>query len=118
MENELLSSKKTQELYKLIYSLKPEGKIKIGFNETVKAVNNNTALLAVVAKDACPACLVEPLPILCERKGVQCVFVESKTALGKACGAEVDVLACAVFVPKHENDTSNISNKISQVFFK
>lgn len=117
MEKEPLTSKKTQELYKLLYSLKSERKIKIGFNETVKAINANTALLAVVAKDATPSCLIDPLPVLCERKGVQFVFVESKTALGKACGAAVDVLACAVFVPKDE-DSSGVAKQITQALAK
>ncbi|ELA42681.1 uncharacterized protein VICG_00433 [Vittaforma corneae ATCC 50505] len=114
MVYEALSSKKTQEMYKLIHSLKSEGNIKSGYNEAVKSVKNNTAVLVVIAKDANPPCLIDPLPVLCEQKGVQFVFVESKTALGKACSVDVDVLACAIFVPKHENSTQ-ISNKIALV---
>lgn len=113
MVHEALNSKRTQELYKLIFSLKTEGSIKAGYNVAVKSVKNSTALLVVIAKDAEPTCLVEPLPVFCEQKGVPFVFVESKTALGKACGLEVDVLACALTVPKHE-DTASLSTKIAQ----
>lgn len=113
MAYETLNSKRTQEVYKLIHSLKSEGKVKSGYNEAVKSIKNNTALLVVIASNAEPPCLVDPLPVLCEQKGVQFVFVESKTALGKACSVDVDVLACAVFVPKHENATQ-ISTKIAQ----
>lgn len=100
-----LNDKKAQELYKLIYTLKPLGKIKIGFNNSIKSVNRSTALLVVVAKDAVPNCIVEPLPILCEQKGTQYVYVSSKVALGKACGLEIDVIACTIFCEKHEDPT-------------
>jgi ribosomal protein L7Ae-like RNA K-turn-binding protein len=114
MEKECLSSKRSQELYKLLLSLKPKGYVKVGFNETIKAINNNLALIAVIAKDAVPPCLVDPLPVLCEQKGVPFVFIDSKTALGKACGLEIDVLSCAIFVPKHEEPTK-IANELSKI---
>lgn len=114
MEKECLSSKKSQELFKLILELKPKGYIKVGFNESIKAINNNLAICAVIAKDAAPPCLVDPLPVLCEQQDVQFVFVDSKTALGKACGMKIDVLACVVFVPKHE-ETTKVANQLSTV---
>lgn len=114
MEKECLSSKRSQELYKLLLTLRPKGYIKAGFNETIKTINNNLALCAVIAKDATPPCLVDPLPVLCEQKGVPFVFVDSKTALGKACGLEIDVLSCVVYVPKHEEPTK-ISNELSKI---
>jgi U4/U6 small nuclear ribonucleoprotein SNU13 len=112
--NESLSSKKSQELFKLIFELRPKGYIKIGFNETVKAINNNLALCAVIARDAVPPCLVDPLPVLCEQQGVQFVFVDSKTALGKACKMEIDVIACCFFVPKHE-ESNKITEELSKI---
>lgn len=114
MEHESLNSKKTQEIYKLIYSLKSDGQIKTGYNETVKAIKNNTAILVVIAKDAEPTCLIDPLPTFCEHRGIQYVFIDSKTALGKACGVDVDVLACAIYVSKDE-DSTKTSTKILQI---
>lgn len=114
MEKECLSSKRSQELFKLILDLRPRGYIKVGFNESIKAINNSLALCAVIARDAAPPCLVDPLPVLCEQQGIQFVFVDSKTALGKACGMEIDVLACAIYVPKHE-ETTKVANELAAV---
>lgn len=96
MEYEVLNSKKSQLAYKTINDHKIQGKIRIGYNETVKAIGNGSATLVIIAKDAEPSCLVDPLPVICEQKGVHFVFVESKAAIGKACGMEVNVLACAL----------------------
>lgn len=105
MDREILKESRMEALYKLIYDLRPAGNIKVGLNESIKSVNNNTALIAVIAADAELACLSEPLPILCEQKGIQCVYVESKAALGKACHVKVDVLACTIYV--NRNDSSS-----------
>lgn len=112
MEREPLSEKRTQEIYKLIYQLRDSNNVKIGCNESLKAINKNMALLVVVAKDAVPECIVEPLPVLCEQKGVDCVYVESKTALGKACKLDVDTVACTIF-SRRDEDSSKIIDQIT-----
>lgn len=113
MDREPLSEKKTQDIYKLIYELKQNNNIRVGCNEAIKAINSNSALLVVVANDAVPQSITEPLPVLCEQKGVDCVFVGSKTALGKACRLEIDVAACAIYTRKEE-DSSRIQEKIAK----
>lgn len=112
MGNDVLSDKKAQDLYKMIYSLKPMNRIKVGFNSAIKAINNGCSLLVVIAKDTVPSCLVDPLPILCEQKGAQYVFVDSKIALGKACGLEISVMACSI-ITDPKKDSTNILKEIS-----
>lgn len=111
---EVLNDKRAQDLYKLIKSLKSNKKIRIGCNETIKAINRNTAIIAVMAADASPECLIEPLPILCEQKGIQYVVVSDKQALGKACGLEINVIACAIVAGKHE-DSCKLQDNIAKV---
>lgn len=113
MEDKALSEKKAQEMYKLADVLRAQRRIKIGLNEVIKSVNNGTALLVVIAGDSEPPCLVAPLPVLCEQKGVQYVLVDSKVALGRACGLEVSVLSCSIIANKHE-DSTKISEQISK----
>jgi len=114
MAYETLAEKKAQEIYKLIGNLRKSKNVRIGFNETIKSINNNASLIAIVASDAEPNCLVTPLSVLCEQKGAEYVFVSSKTALGKACGLEIDVLSCSLVARKNE-DFTKLQNQISKI---
>lgn len=114
MENEVLNEKKAQEMYKLIDSLRTQKKVKVGINEAIKSVNNGTAIIVVIAIDSVPSCLVAPLPVLCEQKGMQYVFVDSKIALGRACGLDIGVLSCSIAVGKNE-DSTKLSDQVSRV---
>lgn len=115
LENELkeylIDDTQSQALFKLIFEIKSERKIKTGINESIKAVQNGNAHIVVFALDALPLAIVAPLPVICEQRGVQCVAVGSKSALGKACNIDVDVVACAIYTAKNENPTTLI-NKI------
>lgn len=113
MENEVLNEKKAQEIYKLIDSLKSQKRVKVGLNQAIKSVNNSTAVIVVIANDSTPPCLVAPLPVLCEQKGVRYVLVDSKVALGRACGLEIGVLSCSIVVDRHE-DSTKLSDQISR----
>jgi len=114
MAYETLNSKKSQQAYKTISDYKAQRRVRVGYNETVKAITNNSALLVIIARDAEPACLVDPLPVLCEQKGVHFAFVESKAAIGKACGMDVGVLACALLSAEDEN-SGLLPKEISQI---
>lgn len=113
MDREILPESKMQAVYKLVYNLRASNNIKVGFNEAAKSLNNGTALLTIVVMDAVPACLVEPLPVVCEQKGVDFVRVSSKSALGKACRLQVDVIACSIFAGRNE-DSARLVAQISQ----
>jgi large subunit ribosomal protein L7Ae len=57
-----------------------------GVNEVTKSLERKKAKLVVIAEDVTPAEIVMHLPKLAQEKGIPCVFVESKEALGKAAG--------------------------------
>lgn len=103
MSYTILDENTMQDLYKTIASLRPTQNIKVGVNECIKAINKKEALLVVVAVDAVPEALIGPLPTVCELNGIKCIFVSSKTALGKACKLGVDVIACCIVTKKGEN---------------
>ena len=72
------------------------GKIKIGVNETTKAVERGTAKLVVIAKDTDPKELVMHLPIICKEKNIAFSFANTKKDLGETAGIHVGTAALAV----------------------
>ncbi len=80
------------------------GRVKVGTNETTKAVERGIAKLVVIAEDVDPEEIVMHLPILCEEKGVPYVYVPSKAELGKAGGIEVSAASLAIVEPGKAKD--------------
>ncbi|KAL6122191.1 rpl7ae [Nucleospora cyclopteri] len=115
MTDKILSAKKSQELFKILTELKSNKNVKVGINETIKAISNRTALLVVFASDASPKCLVEPVSMMCENFGINYVYVESKRELGEACKLKTHAIAAAVF-EKKEVDGGRIAAKVSQIY--
>ena len=76
--------------------VRKDGKIKIGTNETTKAIEGSVAQLVVIAQDVEPAEIVMHLPILCREKKIPYTYVPSKKDLGAAVGIEVGTAAIAV----------------------
>ncbi|MDN5358176.1 MAG: large subunit ribosomal protein L7Ae [Candidatus Diapherotrites archaeon] len=72
------------------------GRVRIGTNETTKAVERGQAKLVVIAEDVDPEEIVMHLPILCEEKGIPYAYVPSKKELGSAAGIEVSAAAVAI----------------------
>jgi U4/U6 small nuclear ribonucleoprotein SNU13 len=70
--------------------------LKKGANEATKTLNRGVSELIVMAADAEPLEILLHLPLLCEDKNVPYVFVESKDALGRACGVSRPVIACSI----------------------
>ena len=75
---------------------KNTGKVKIGTNETTKAVERGIAKLVVVAKDVDPKEIIMHFPALCKEKNTPLVVVPSKEELGVAAGLEVSTVAVAI----------------------
>jgi len=67
-----------------------------GANEATKTLNRGISEMIIMAADATPIEILLHLPLLCEDKNVPYVFVQSKTALGRACGVSRAVIACSV----------------------
>lgn len=72
------------------------GKIKIGTNETTKAIERGRAKLVVIAEDVQPKEVVMHLPSLCNEKKIPYVNVKSKQELGRAAGVNVSAASIAI----------------------
>ena len=75
---------------------KNTGKVRIGTNETTKAVERGIAKLVVFANDVDPKEVVMHLNPLCDEKKIVCTSVASKQDLGRAVGLKVSTAAVAV----------------------
>lgn len=90
---------------------KNTGKIRIGTNETTKAVERGVAKLVVVADDVQPKEVVMHLPPLCEEKKIPLAHVKTKTDLGRAAGIEVSTAAIAII---EAGDAKKIIDEIAK----
>lgn len=67
----------------------------IGIKQTLKAVENNTAKVVFIAKDADEK-VTAPLKDLCTRNSIEIVYADTMKQLGKACGIEVGASAVCI----------------------
>lgn len=72
------------------------GKIRIGTNETTKAIERGIAKLVVWAEDVQPPEVVMHLGPLCNEKKIATAKVKSKAELGRAAGIDVQTAAIAI----------------------
>jgi large subunit ribosomal protein L7Ae len=92
------------------------GKIKIGVNETTKAVERGTAKLVIIAKDTDPKELVMHLPIICKEKNIAFSFANTKKELGEKAGIHVGTAALAVTNEGDaKKDMENLQKKLSDL---
>ena len=82
--------------------------MKKGANEATKALNRGQAEFVILASDAEPLEILLHIPLLCEDKNVPYVFVQSKQALGRACGVSRPVISACVT----QNEGSQIKPQI------
>ncbi len=80
------------------------GRVRVGTNETTKAVERGQAKLVIIAEDVDPEEIVMHLPILCDEKGIPYTYVPSKRELGKAAGIEVSAASAAIIEPGKAKD--------------
>ena len=85
--------------------------LKKGANEATKTLNRGSAEFIIMAADTDPLEILLHLPLLCEDKNVPYVFVESKVALGRACGVSRPVIACSIT----KNDASQLAPQIASL---
>ena len=82
-------------VFKTMDELKNARKV-VGFNQTIRAIEEQQAKMVYVAKDA-DAKLISQIEKLCDEQGVQFIKVESMKLLGKACGIDVKAaMACII----------------------
>jgi len=84
--------------------------LKKGANEATKTLNRGVAEIIVLAADTVPLAILLHLPLLCEDKNVPYVFVNSKIALGRACGVARSVIAASITT----NESSELMNQIRE----
>jgi len=75
---------------------KNTGKIKKGTNETTKAIERGKTKLVVIANDVEPKEIVMHLPVLCEEKKCEYVYIPSKEELGRAVGINVGTASACI----------------------
>ena len=75
---------------------KNTGKIRIGTNETTKAIERGIAKLVVIADDVQPKEVIMHLEPLCNEKKIPFVHVKNKLELGRASGIDVGTASIAV----------------------
>merc|ERR1712061_72966 len=79
-----------------------------GANEATKTLNRGQSEFVVLAADAEPLEILLHIPLLCEDKNVPYVFVQSKQALGRACGVSRPVVSACIT----QNEGSQIKPQI------
>ena len=70
--------------------------LKKGANEVMKQLQRGVAELVIMAADCEPIEIVMHLPAICEEKNVPYCFVQTQSALGRACGIKRPVVAAVV----------------------
>lgn len=105
-------------LYDLVSQCASLKQIKKGANEATKTLNRGITELIIIAADANPLEIVLHLPILCEEKvtlsliqNIPYVFVQSKKALGTACGTARNVICVSIL----KNKTSKANDSIKEI---
>lgn len=76
-------------------TLKAARKKIVGSKQTQKALEKGLALKVYIARDAEPQ-ITQPIVNLCKEKGVEVVYVETMTELGKICGIDVGSASAAI----------------------
>ena len=110
----LAESKLSATILELVQQASNYKQLKKGANEATKTLNRGISEFIVMAADTEPLEIVLHLPLLCEDKNVPYVFVQSKVALGRACGVSRSVVACSVTT----NDQSQLADQIKKLKLK
>ena len=85
-----------EKIYKLIESVKIDGKIRKGTNEATKSLEKGEAKLVVSAGDVSPKEIVMHMPVIAKEKSIPFVEVPSKSELGAAAGLPVGTSAITI----------------------
>ncbi len=100
----------------LLDAARKSGKIKVGSNETTKAIERGEAKLVVIAKDVNPKEIVMHLPLLCAEKKIPYSYAETKKSLGEKAGIGVGTAAVAVVdAGDAKKDLEDFAKKIAEV---
>ncbi|KAL8584271.1 RNA binding protein snu13 [Nucella lapillus] len=101
----------SQQILDIVQQATNYKQLRKGANEATKTLNRGISEFIVMAADAEPLEILLHLPLLCEDKNVDYVFVRSKQALGRACGVTRPVIACSITM----KDGSQLKSQIEEV---
>jgi len=93
--------------YEALQMARDTGKIRRGTNETTKAIERGAAKIVYIAEDVEPPEVVAHLPILCEERKIQYIFVPNKARLGTSIGLNVPTAAACIVEPGNSQDLLN-----------
>ncbi|MCJ7632046.1 50S ribosomal protein L7Ae [Candidatus Bathyarchaeota archaeon] len=82
--------------YEALQVARDTGKIRRGTNETTKAIERGITSLVYIAEDVQPPEIVAHLPLLCEERKINYIFVPNKTRIGQATGLDVGSAAACI----------------------
>lgn len=86
----------TKKILELIQQLLPLRQVRKGANELLKSITKSEVEAVILAADCDPLEVIMTLPAQCEEKNIPYCFVESKAALGRACGIKRPVVAAGI----------------------
>jgi large subunit ribosomal protein L7A len=78
-----------------VLELLKKNKKTIGTKQTLKSVENGTAKVVFIARDADEK-ITDGLVKLCEKNSIEFIYVDNMKQLGRACGIEVGAAAAAL----------------------
>ena len=88
-----------EQIYKLVESVKVDGRLRKGTNETTKSIEKGEAQLVITAEDVSPKEIIMHFPVLCKEKNTPFVYIPSKSELGAAAGLPVSTSSIAIVNP-------------------
>jgi len=92
------------------------GKIRKGTNEVTKTIGRGEAKLVIIAEDVQPEEIVMHLPVLCDEKKCEYVYVPSKEELGRSAGINVATASACIVEPGEAKDLVNeIIKKVQEI---
>ncbi len=105
-----------EKTYEAVEKARDTGKIRIGTNETTKAIERDNAELVVIAGNVSPAEIVMHLPAICKEKDISYTFVPDKDELGLAAGIGVKTAAVAISnLGSSEDEVKEIAEKVEEL---
>lgn len=108
-----------EKTYDVVEKAEDTGNVRIGTNETTKAIERNNADLVVIAGDVSPEEIVMHIPSLSEEKDISYTYVPEKEELGLAAGLEVQTASIAITETGHaEDEVEEIQRKAKELIEK
>ncbi|PIN98674.1 MAG: 50S ribosomal protein L7ae [Candidatus Diapherotrites archaeon CG10_big_fil_rev_8_21_14_0_10_31_34] len=102
--------------FELIEKVTKTGKIRIGVNETTKAIERGKAKIIFIAEDVSPQELVMHLPLLCEEKKIPYSFISTKKELGEKAGIAVGTASIALIEEgSAKKELEEVIKKVSEL---